>query len=204
MPPKATDEGVTASAQKRRGAARWARCETGAPKHARRRGRGKQVNSSESGGRRRLGGHHLHCVTLCHRRRKWSRTMFALCSESGRGISEERNFLAESTASEPAPDRRPLSRSGHGRGDAEDVCDRPAHPYARSLLASVPAPDVQAQRERRRVRGLTLATSWVGATSSSGCPFAPRCPFAADVCAAAPPPLVEVGADRRVACVRTK
>ena len=87
-------------------------------------------------------------------------------------------------------------------GAAEDVCDRPAHPYTRSLLASVPVPDVRAQRERRRVRGLTVAASRAGATPQTGCPFAPRCPFAAEVCATAPPPLIEVGGRRRVACVR--
>ncbi len=87
-------------------------------------------------------------------------------------------------------------------GSAEDVCDRPAHPYTRSLLASVPVPDVRAQRERRRVRGLTVAASQVGATARVGCPFAPRCPFAADVCTIAPPPLVDLGGGRRVACVR--
>ena len=86
-------------------------------------------------------------------------------------------------------------------GAAEDVCDRPAHPYTRSLLASVPVPNVRVQRERRRLRGLTVAASRVGATQN-GCPFAPRCPFAAEVCVAAPPPLVEVGDGRRVACVR--
>ena len=87
-------------------------------------------------------------------------------------------------------------------GTAEDVCDRPAHPYTQSLLASVPVPDVQAQRERRRIRGLTLAASRASAIAPTGCPFAPRCPFAADVCATAPPPLVEVDAGRQVACVR--
>jgi oligopeptide/dipeptide ABC transporter ATP-binding protein len=86
-------------------------------------------------------------------------------------------------------------------GTAEDVCDRPAHPYTRSLLASVPVPDVSAQRERRRIRERAVATSRIGATVETGCPFAPRCPFAADVCTSAPPPLVEV-AGRRVACAR--
>ena len=89
-------------------------------------------------------------------------------------------------------------------GFAEDVCDRPAHPYTRSLLASVPVPDVRAQRERRRIRGLTVAASRVGAAPLSGCPFAPRCPFAAEICTSATPPLVEVGGGRRVACVRIK
>ena len=87
-------------------------------------------------------------------------------------------------------------------GAAEDVCDRPAHPYTRSLLASVPVPDVRAQRERRRIRGLAVATVRAGATPPTGCPFAPRCPFVAEACTAAQPPLVEVAGGRRVACVR--
>ena len=87
-------------------------------------------------------------------------------------------------------------------GSAEEVCDRPAHPYTRSLLASVPLPDVRAQRERRRVRGLTVAASRAGVMPETGCPFAPRCPFAADVCTTEPPPLVEAGAGRLVACAR--
>ena len=89
-------------------------------------------------------------------------------------------------------------------GDAEDICDRPAHPYTKALLASVPVPDVRAQRERRRVRGLTIAASRVGATTETGCPFAPRCAFAKDVCTTALPPLVEIFAGHRVACVRIK
>ncbi|HXT07145.1 MAG TPA: ABC transporter ATP-binding protein [Roseiarcus sp.] len=87
-------------------------------------------------------------------------------------------------------------------GSAEDICDRPRHPYTRSLIAAVPAPDVWAQRERRRVRGLAAAAAQVRATPGTGCPFAPRCPFAADICAAGPPPLIEVDGGRRIACVR--
>ena len=84
-------------------------------------------------------------------------------------------------------------------GQAEDVCDRPAHPYTRSLLAAVPVPDVRAQRERR-VRALTIAASHD--LPATGCPFAPRCPFATEACTLAPPPLVDVGNGRRVACIR--
>jgi oligopeptide/dipeptide ABC transporter ATP-binding protein len=87
-------------------------------------------------------------------------------------------------------------------GNAEDVCDRPAHPYTTSLLASVPVPNVRAQRERRRLRSAVASESATGITSLAGCPFAPRCRFAADVCVAAPPPLIDAGGGRRVACVR--
>ncbi|CAN5153398.1 dipeptide ABC transporter ATP-binding protein [soil metagenome] len=86
-------------------------------------------------------------------------------------------------------------------GTAEEVCDRPLHPYTRSLLASVPVPDVQAQRERRRVRREAAATPMPSAPVT-GCPFAPRCPFAAAKCLDAPPPLVETADGRRAACVR--
>ncbi len=86
-------------------------------------------------------------------------------------------------------------------GSAEDICDRPAHPYTRSLIASVPLPDVRTQRERRHRRELAVAAARVSAAPQTGCPFVPRCPFGADVCTTTPPPLVRVG-DRRVACVR--
>jgi peptide/nickel transport system ATP-binding protein len=85
-------------------------------------------------------------------------------------------------------------------GSAEDICDRPAHPYTRSLLASVPVPNVRVQRERRRIRGLAVASP--SSVPPTGCPFAPRCPFAAAVCTAAPPPLVAIEAGRHAACVR--
>jgi peptide/nickel transport system ATP-binding protein len=86
-------------------------------------------------------------------------------------------------------------------GTAEEVCDRPLHPYTRSLLASVPVPDVVAQRERRRVRREAAAAP-LPAAPTTGCPFAPRCPFAAQKCLDARPPLVESADGRRVACVR--
>jgi oligopeptide/dipeptide ABC transporter ATP-binding protein len=86
-------------------------------------------------------------------------------------------------------------------GSAEDVCDRPSHPYTRALLASVPVPDVDLQRQRRAVRSESSAASLPSAPQT-GCPFASRCPFAAEKCLVAPPPLVETGNGRRVACVR--
>jgi oligopeptide/dipeptide ABC transporter ATP-binding protein len=95
-------------------------------------------------------------------------------------------------------------------GPVEDVCGRPAHPYTRSLLSSVPVPDVAVQRERRRVRSRASVDSHdakQGVTTTAvedgvGCPFAPRCPFAQEQCVTATPPLVDVGDGRQAACVR--
>jgi oligopeptide/dipeptide ABC transporter ATP-binding protein len=68
-------------------------------------------------------------------------------------------------------------------GDATAVYDRPAHPYTAALLASVPIPDPERQRERRALRRATLSTSDLSApTPADGCPFAPRCPHAGPVC----------------------
>jgi oligopeptide/dipeptide ABC transporter ATP-binding protein len=87
-------------------------------------------------------------------------------------------------------------------GSAEDVCDRPAHPYTRSLLASVPVPDVAAQRARREARNSAVAKSGIEPVDGVGCPFAPRCPFAQARCVEATPPLVEIGEGRKAACIR--
>ena len=86
-------------------------------------------------------------------------------------------------------------------GAAEDVCDRPAHPYTRSLLASVPLPDVRAQRERRKLRNAFRA-SGQDALRLGGCPFAPRCPFAAELCTLTPPPLLQLDEGHKAACIR--
>jgi peptide/nickel transport system ATP-binding protein len=67
-------------------------------------------------------------------------------------------------------------------GEAEDVFSRPAHPYARGLLAAVPRLD--------RARAGRLATI-EGAPPNllsppEGCRFSPRCRFAAEVCKSVP------------------
>ena len=85
-------------------------------------------------------------------------------------------------------------------GPSETLFERPAHPYTRALLASMPSLDP----ERR-----TLSAPITGDPPSpidppSGCRFHPRCAFAAAVCGERAPDLVppraDADADRRVAC----
>ncbi|GAA4675186.1 ABC transporter ATP-binding protein [Streptomyces chumphonensis] len=64
---------------------------------------------------------------------------------------------------------------------------RPAHPYTRGLLDSIPRLDQKGQ-ELYAIKGLPPNLLRI----PPGCPFHPRCPQARDVCAVDDPPLYEV------------
>ena len=89
------------------------------------------------------------------------------------------------------------------QGPAETIQARPLHPYTRALLAAVPVPLPAVQRERREKRKSAVATSTANATQppEQGCPFAPRCPHAAEVCWSARPADTVTG-NVSVACHR--
>jgi peptide/nickel transport system ATP-binding protein len=80
------------------------------------------------------------------------------------------------------------------RGAAEDVTQRPAHPYTQLLVAS--APDPEASRGYRGPRAPRVTES----PTTAGCPFSPRCPFADDRCRREDPALVPISATRGAAC----
>jgi peptide/nickel transport system ATP-binding protein len=69
-------------------------------------------------------------------------------------------------------------------GPAAEVCLRPTHPYTRALVAAAPVPDPALQRGRRQARRASVSTSTAAAAAGggAGCPFAPRCPYTAQVC----------------------
>jgi oligopeptide transport system ATP-binding protein len=78
----------------------------------------------------------------------------------------------------------------------DDIYHRPAHPYTKGLLASVPRVDAKGS-ELYAIKGLPPNLIRLPA----GCSFAPRCSFAQDVCRADPgPDLRSIAADRTVAC----
>src|SRR6516225_8527177 len=76
---------------------------------------------------------------------------------------------------------------------------RPLHPYTRGLIRSIPRIDKAAATRTRLEAIAGVVPSLV--RPAPGCRFAPRCPFASDVCRRASPPLREVGPDHKVACV---
>jgi peptide/nickel transport system ATP-binding protein len=83
------------------------------------------------------------------------------------------------------------------RAPVEAVFARPGHPYTVGLLGSIPRLD------RRSGRLATVEGRVPDMTAlPAGCRFAPRCPFAGEVCVSAPPPLVPIGEHHWTRCVR--
>lgn len=81
-------------------------------------------------------------------------------------------------------------------GPTAEVIGRPRHPYTRGLVSSVP--DHVAPRRLRGIPGVAVGVD----DRPEGCAFAPRCELATDACRVAPPPLLDVAAGHRAACLR--
>jgi oligopeptide transport system ATP-binding protein len=76
-----------------------------------------------------------------------------------------------------------------------DIYSRPAHPYTKALLESIPRIDMKGQ-ELNVIRGLPPMLTNI----PPGCPFNPRCGYVRDVCRVDPPPAYEVAPQRRSRC----
>lgn len=82
-------------------------------------------------------------------------------------------------------------------GSVEEVIKTPQHPYTRLLVESIPVANPKTKW------GGEVATS-AGTDSSGkpvvGCKFAPRCPYAMDICWQKPPPFYQTHPHRVVNC----
>jgi peptide/nickel transport system ATP-binding protein/oligopeptide transport system ATP-binding protein len=81
------------------------------------------------------------------------------------------------------------------RGTASAVLGRPAHPYTKALVRSVPA-----IRTKTAIADPLPGTSASPAQRPTGCAFHPRCPLATSRCATEIPRLREVAPGRWTAC----
>ena len=82
---------------------------------------------------------------------------------------------------------------------AEELYQRPVHPYTEALLSAVPIPDPDLSMEREQIVLEGDVPSPI--TPPSGCRFHPRCRYATDICKQEEPPLVAYGlAGHMAAC----
>ncbi|RWH67694.1 ABC transporter ATP-binding protein [Mesorhizobium sp.] len=81
-----------------------------------------------------------------------------------------------------------------------DLFARPAHPYTQGLMRSVPDPRRGRQRRLPEIPGIVPSLR----EAIVGCSFAPRCPFAIDICREKRPPLRDVGSSHAAACWRVE
>ena len=81
-------------------------------------------------------------------------------------------------------------------GPSRELCARPAHPYTRALLSSVPTIRPKNKRERIILTGDVPSPL----NPPSGCRFHPRCPFRQAICEQVEPELRCVGNNEKHLC----
>lgn len=82
--------------------------------------------------------------------------------------------------------------------ESSEIFKRPMHPYTQTLISSVPLPDPQANRERKRIvlKG-ELSSSL---NPPAGCRFCTRCPYATEICREKVPEFKEYDKGHFTAC----
>ena len=81
---------------------------------------------------------------------------------------------------------------------AAELYANPRHPYTRALLSAIPEP-VPGRASRRQILTGDIPSP---SNPPSGCVFRTRCPHAIEARARVVPPLEDVGAGHRSACIR--
>jgi oligopeptide transport system ATP-binding protein len=79
---------------------------------------------------------------------------------------------------------------------AQELYERPIHPYTEALLSAVPIPDPDAKRERIVLEGDVPSPI----SPPAGCRFHPRCRYATEICQIEEPPLVPHVGGHLAAC----
>jgi oligopeptide transport system ATP-binding protein len=95
-------------------------------------------------------------------------------------------------------DRVSVMYAGHivEQGKVDDIFYRPAHPYTKGLLRSMPNLD-----EEERTRLIPIEGTPVDLLDPpKGCSFGPRCEHCMKVCLTKKPPVVEIGDGHTSAC----
>lgn len=83
-------------------------------------------------------------------------------------------------------------------GSVFDIFDRPAHPYTRGLLASIPTLETPPKSTLNVIEGMVPGL----ADLPAGCRFENRCPDRVDACLTQAPSLDRIDANHQVSCLR--
>ncbi|MGH2849772.1 MAG: oligopeptide/dipeptide ABC transporter ATP-binding protein, partial [Solirubrobacteraceae bacterium] len=81
---------------------------------------------------------------------------------------------------------------------ADELYDKPIHPYTSALLSAIPIPDPVENRARERP--LVAGEPPNPIAPPSGCRFHTRCPRAAEICARVEPQLTAYAGGHLAAC----
>ncbi len=83
-------------------------------------------------------------------------------------------------------------------GNGFDIYENPAHPYTAALLAAVPVPEPEV--EKNKTRKVIVGELPSAINPPSGCRFRTRCEFAQKICAEVEPPMMSFGQVHQAAC----
>ncbi len=86
------------------------------------------------------------------------------------------------------------------KSGADELFERPLHPYTKGLLSAIPVPSLRIKRERVLLKGEIQSPI----NPKPGCRFCSRCIYASDLCATADPETEEVLPGHFVACHRVR
>jgi peptide/nickel transport system ATP-binding protein len=81
-------------------------------------------------------------------------------------------------------------------GPADEVLQRPQHPYTRTLIDAIPQPDPRRRLQAGAVRGEIPSPL----APPPGCHFHPRCPLAIDLCRTEAPAMTEYAEGHIASC----
>ena len=82
------------------------------------------------------------------------------------------------------------------KGPKNELYQDPKHPYTQALLSAIPIPSVRRKQKRIILQGEISSPI----EPAPGCRFAPRCPFATEICTQITPEFQEVRPGHVVAC----
>ncbi len=86
------------------------------------------------------------------------------------------------------------------KAPVDELYERPLHPYTLGLLHAIPTLEQRNQERLASIEGMPPDLR----RAATGCPFAPRCPYAIEQCLQAVPPLTPMGPQRASACWRAE